>query len=82
MTLNCTDTVLPEGIQTIPQKESPNSFDDFCLHVNSVESENKVLLYESLPSNTKYWVIIVADEYPIAVCQLEDYANYAAQQNQ
>ncbi|MEA5470921.1 hypothetical protein, partial [Spirulina sp. 06S082] len=90
MPLPCTDISLPD-IQTIPTQPSPSSLDDFCLilqplDVESVDVENEVLLYETIADKNgkdlKYWAILEADESPIAVCELEKYADYAAKKAQ
>ncbi len=78
--LNCTGTVLP-AIQNISPSESPNSLDDFCQVLNFGD---EALLYDRLTTGSKpyYWVIVAADDYPMAVCELEAYANYMESQEQ
>ena len=80
MPLNCTGENLPTGITTIALPSAPISLDDFCILVNTDED---ILLYESIDGDRlKYWVIIQADDYPISVCELEQYADYLAKQQQ
>jgi hypothetical protein len=79
MPLDCTGENLPD-IPTIEIPNSPTSFDDFCLVLNAPA---QVLLHESISNKNKtlkYWVILEADDYPLAACELEQYADYAAQQ--
>jgi hypothetical protein len=80
MPLNCTGEDLPAGSTTINLPESPKSLDDFCI---VLDIDDEILLYESLSnSRNKYWVIIQADDYPISICELEQYADYLSTQNQ
>lgn len=79
MPLDCTGENLPD-IPTIEIPNSPTRFDDFCLGLNAPA---QVLLHESISNKNKtlkYWVILEADDYPLAACELEQYADYAAQQ--
>jgi hypothetical protein len=76
--LNCTGSYLPR-IATIEISGS-DQLDDFC---SSISTGDEILLYEKLsPKKTRknltetyYWMILEADEYPISVCELEKYAN-------
>lgn len=76
MPLDCTGESLPD-IPIIKIPISPTCFDDFCLILNT---SDQVLLHESISQKIKYWVIFEADDYPLAACDLEEYANYAAEQ--
>ncbi|NER20980.1 MAG: hypothetical protein F6J96_09760 [Symploca sp. SIO1C2] len=79
MPLDCTGESLPD-IPKIELQEYPSSFDDFCLILNT---NNEVIFYESISgTNYQYWVILEADDYPLAACELEKYADYATQHNQ
>jgi len=80
MVLNCTGEDLPLGIPTLKSPEIPNSLDDFCFILKTNE---EILLYETIDNDRlKYWVILEADDYPIAVCELESYADYLSRQRQ
>ncbi|MGL5192693.1 MAG: hypothetical protein ACRC8Y_03670 [Chroococcales cyanobacterium] len=79
MPLDCTGDILPD-IPTIEVPNFPTRFDDFRLSLNAPA---QVLLHESISNKNKtlkYWVILEADDYPLAACELEQYADYAAQQ--
>lgn len=77
MALSCTGNTLP-NIVKIPIKDPPSSLDDFCLVFNEHE---EILLYEKLTDSkheTYYWAIVEVDEYSVAACLLEEYADYAS----
>ncbi|MEM9216812.1 MAG: hypothetical protein AAGD25_20990 [Cyanobacteria bacterium P01_F01_bin.150] len=77
--LNCTGAELPD-IPIVKLSPVPESLDDFC---QVLQPEDEVLLHEYLSEPQKhYWVIIQADDYPMAVCELEAYADYMQTQNQ
>lgn len=79
MPVNCTGDNLPKDIPIIEIEETPSDFDDFCQIVNF---EDEVLLDEFLDDeNRYYWFILEADDFPLAVCKLEKYADYAEQQD-
>lgn len=80
MPLNCTGEDLPAGISTLNPPGTPSSLDDFCVLLGT---DDEILLYESIDgSQLNYWVIIRADDYPISVCELEQYADYLSTQQQ
>lgn len=76
MGLNCTGEILPQNVLQISCQESANCFDDFCL---VGQPEDKILLFEILRnsdhSQLYYWAIIEVDDFPLGVCELEEYAN-------
>lgn len=79
--LACTGEQLP-AVTHIQVTEPPQKLDDFCQILNP---DDEILLYEQLSStNTKagqyYWAILQADDYPLGVCTLEQYANWSASQ--
>jgi hypothetical protein len=81
MPLDCTGDNLPQEIPVIKIEKTPSSFDDFCQIVNSGD---EVLLHQAIEKNRGYyyWFILEADDFPLAVCELEKYANYAAEKEQ
>ncbi|NEP42637.1 MAG: hypothetical protein F6K35_26800 [Okeania sp. SIO2H7] len=81
MPLKCTGDNLPQDIPIIKVEETPNCFDDFCQIVNSGD---EVLLHQAIEKNRGYyyWFILEADDLPLAVCELEKYADYAAEKEQ
>lgn len=80
MALDCTGKELPSEMVTTPQPSSPKSFDDFCIVVTAGE---EILLHQDLSGKKLYyWCILQADDYSLAVCELENYANYAETKQQ
>ncbi|MEA5420498.1 hypothetical protein VB712_14795 [Spirulina sp. CCNP1310] len=79
MPLDCTGEILPRGISIIQPGDVLNDLDDFCLVLNI---EDQVLFYECISEGLKYWVILEADDYPILVCELEQYADFLARRGQ
>ena len=82
MPLDCTGDNLPKEIPIIKIEETPSGLDNFCQILNSGD---EVLLHQSIPESDRayyYWFILEADDFPLAVCELEKYADYAAQKDQ
>ena len=82
MPLDCTGDNLPKKIPIIKIEETPSGLDDFCQILNLGD---EVLLHQPVVKKNRayyYWFILEADDFPLAVCELEKYADYAAQQDQ
>jgi hypothetical protein len=81
MGLNCTGKILPQNVLQISCQESANSFDDFCL---VGQPEDEILLFEILRNSDNsqlyYWAIVEVDDFPLGVCELEEYANNSLSQ--
>ena len=63
-------------------EETPSCLDDFC---QTIQFEDEVLLYEVVHEKNRtyyYGFILEADDFPLAVCELEKYADYAAEKEQ
>lgn len=82
MPLDCPGDNLPKEIPIIKIEETPRGLDNFCQILNSGD---EVLLHQAILESDRayyYWFILEADDFPLAVCELEKYADYAAQKNQ
>lgn len=73
MPLPCSGPQLPD-IPTVHCRQKIRTLADCCTFV---EIDDEVLLYEEQPGKPFYWIVLHADETPLAVCHLEAYANYA-----
>ncbi len=79
--LACTGAQLP-AVSPVRVTKPPQELDDFCQFLNS---DDEILLYEQLSgthSNSQqyYWAILKADDYPLGICELEQYADWSASQ--
>lgn len=74
MASNCSGNQLPRQIQSIQCSDPVTHFDNCC---KPVEITAEILLYEHILSDREgyYWISLIADDTPIVVCALEQYAN-------